>query len=873
MAGFGSDPFGFGHSPFGQWDYSAYTLFQLAPDLYRQVDPSYDDAFQRYARGLRPSFDALKLKIQSFADLREPLRVRTQYDLVETLRLGPEVTKLGLLEQRGIDGTVSAFQEFQTPTGRFSFDDVGKELVFSGSTIPANNIRVTIIRIVSPSSILTSPALATDATPFRWDLHQAIVRDPTVRTVRVQSGSVDNISLGWLVTDGVSKFEIVGRRHFTWDDPIRKSFTVQEGTDGYFDLVGNLVVATGVFTGVNIGQKILTSGADRNNLGVWEITAISAGGPPWVLTLLQSGDRVPDQTPYYWALLPREELDLKAIPQPRGVATKYGLQGSVIAANQFVVGDGLFDAQDATPIKFLTVRGSLLGNDGNYQVTSVTVPYTLVVSPPFPGGVEGGLVWELRQGTNFGDNTQVQAYASSMITDLVQDFGITVDERESEFLQRSNADHVGRWVDIKGVEQSYEVLGELTGMEVTVEKLWRVSQELFLWLGSAGYTSQTLEAGDAAAGRSGQTGRLIFIAGRVHLRDLGARFIPADVGLVVRVAHSSDVLNSKLYTVDQYISSTEIAFRVVDSAATPDYGTGGSVSDPMLWWSLQRLYTTKEPRRPYMDDFNSDLLTDIVNFAAPLTDTFSVDRYCWEPDFSSSVPYVPVSVVPGVGQYVWTVTVQTPAGQPGSAEVILVPVHWVLVDAVGDEYGIDSIPVAAGVGQWSFSVFGVNPPVFVGPNPTYLFYDCPLTIECDFCASNWISARIGFGPVLASEIGPSIENIFTRTLERIEQVKPAHVRIVSRYVREIEAKLTLTADIETHPFLYATLVAPITAFYDDFPADDYPADTVLLASIETDVSWLINILDATLNPLFDNYPADDLYSDNSLGATIDPDVP
>lgn len=866
--GFGHYPFGEG--PFGEWDWSSSVLFRLAPEIYRQLDLDQDNNFRKYTRGQRYSFDNLRHKAARFADLRNPLKVRSQYNEVVTLRLGPEVLVLGDLQQRGIDATVTATQEFTTPTGRFKFDDVGKELLFSGSVLPGNNRRVTVIRIISSTMVLTEPALTgPDATPFKWELRAAVVRDPSVRTVQIQSGYVDLIGLGWIVTDGLSTFEVVGRRHAHWNDPIRKSFVVQDGPDAAFDITGKLVVQSGVFTAEAIGQQIQTNGANPNNVGVWEISEISFGGPPWTLTLVQSGERFFDPTPYYWALLPRAELDLKAVPQPRGVEEKNGLQGSVVGANQFTAADGLFDNADAAPVKHLTVRGSALGNDGIYEVTGVVLPSTLNVTPAFPGGAESGLLWELRRATLIGDLTQVQAYPQPLLPIFVKDFGIEVDSRESEFLQRSNADHVGRWVNIKGIQKAYRVLGELTGMEVSVEKLWRISQELYLQLAASGYSSQLLQVGDAAPGRTGQTGYLAFSGGRVHLLDATAAFLPSDVGLVVRVTKANDPLNSKLYTVDQYVSPTEVYFRSVDGASTPDYGLGGSAGDPMIWWSLERLYTTLEPRRPRMDDMNPDLLTDIVNYLAPPTDTFSMDRWCWEADFSTTVPYIPVSVVPIAGQYLWQVTVATPVGQPGSAEVITVPDHWVFVDALGEEYGIETVPVAAGVGQWAFTVYGVVAPAIVGVNPTYLYYDCPLVPDCDFCASHWVFARIGFGPELAAEIGPAIENIYTRTLERIEQVKPVHVRIVALFVREVEAKLNLTASIEAHPYIYATLVAPITAFYDDFPADVIPADTALLASIETDVSWLLATLDATLNPLFDNYPADDLYSDNSLGASIE----
>ena len=833
--GFGHYPFGVG--PAGQWDWTSSVLFRLAPEVYRQADLEQDNNLQKYTRGQRFSFDNLRDKIRELPSLRDPLTARSKYDQQVTLRLGPEVERLGALEQRGIDGTITIGQELTAPTGRFAFDDVGKEILVIGSAVAGNNRRVRVIRIVNSRTVLTEPSLVANAVPFQWELRSFVEVPKGIRTFQIQSGYVDLIGNGWIVTDGVRDYEVVGRRHSHWDDPIRKSFVVKEGVKGYFDPLGNVVAVTqqaDTFSAVNIGQKLQTNGANPYNVGVWEITGVSVvvSLPDyiWTLTIAQSADRFPDQTDYYWALLPREELDLRAVDVPRGVAEQFGIQGQALALlTQFSSVEAVFDAEDAVPIKYLSISGSLLGNNGLYTVTAFVGTQILAVTPAFTA-IESGLVWALRRSTIVGDYTQVSTYPQPVLPLLAGDFGTFVDTRESEFLQRSNVDHVGRWVNIKGHPNSYRVLGKLTGMEVEVEHLWRISQELYLQFYLGGYSDFVYERGDASPGRAGMSAKLVLDGGRIHLIDATALFVPSDVGAVVRVTSANLVPNIKLYTVDQYVSPTEVAFRLMDTGLTPDYGVLGTVSAPTIRWSLEWLYTTLEPRRPLQDDMVVDLLTDIVAFADP-PKTFTIDRFCWETDFSTRVPCGPVGpAAPTLTQYFWTVTVATPFGQPGSADVVLVPDRWVFVDALGVEYGLESVPVASGP-NWQFTVFGAVAPDASGPN-MYLFYDCPLVLDCDFCAANWIYAEIGYGPELASEVGPAVENIYTRVLERIEQVKPAHVRILPRLVRELQATLFLTASIEPHPWLGNLLLASLSPHFDDFPADFFPTDIGLSATVE-----------------------------------------
>jgi len=833
MPGFGYDPFGTG--PFGEWDWSKNVLYKLTPEIYRQLDEDQGEVLKKFTYGLRYSFDNQRWKIRNFTELREPLLVRTQYTEVQTLTLGPEILVQGDLEQRGIDATVSLLQEFTAPTGRFRFDDVGKELVCSGSTFPANNRRVHIARIISPTKVLTDPQLLTDASPFQWELRPAVDRDPSLRTLQVFAGTVDPIGPGWLLSDGLSQYEVVARRHFNWKDPSRQLYTLQEGSDAFFNPSGYLVLATGSFSASNIGQKILvTNGPDPENLGVWEIADVLTTSAPWTLSLVESGDRVPDTSLYYWGLLPRAELDVQAIDQPRGVAEQSGVQGTVLASLLFTASFSSFDSDDVG--KLLTIQGSALGNDGTYEVTTFTNPNTLTVTPALTAA-ESNLVWQLRRPTNLSISTQVQIAAPSLIQWLAQDFGIEIDFRESDSIQRSWVKHVSRWINIKGLHKGYEVVGLLTGLVITSTHLYRVDQETYLGLIASGYAGLVVESGEAAVGRYGETGKLEFDAGVIAFTDSQATFFGHDVGRHIRVRSAANFSNQKLYTIDQVVSSTKVRFRpVLDGAITPDYGIGGIALLPTIEWSVVRLYATVAPLQPNFDEFNSDLLDEIVDGSPPTTDNFGIDRFCWETGFSTDVPFNFVSVTL-IGEYLWEVVVSTPGGQAGSAEVILVAGNWGMFDKNGVEYFVESVPVAAGPpNQWKFQVFGTIAPAIVGPSASYFHYECPTNLHCGYCGSNKILLSIALGPELSAELGLAVENILQRAIERVEQAKPAHVEIVQRFTRDLTATLSLSASVEPHPWIFAILYAPLSSYYDDIPGDDLIPDFFLFATLEVIVT-------------------------------------
>lgn len=828
MPGFGS--YYFGSGPFGEWPWAKNVLYFLLPELDREFDQDNEYLLEKLMAGYAPQYDRVRRQIRNFTDLVDPLKVRSQYDDVTTIRLGVEIVPRGVLEQRGVDATVNSLQELVAPTGRFRFDDVGKELTITGSAVATNNTRVRIAKIVTPSKILTEPLLSADTTLMTWELRPYVAVDPSFHTFKIQSGDISNILKGWVLFDGATEYQIVGRRHFNWKDPTATVFVEQEGTDGIIDSSGYLVTSTGSFSAQDIGKRIVISGgSELANEGVYEIASIVSGGPPWVVELVESASLVQDVTPAYWAVRPQAEIDVEAFDIPRGVVEQQGLSCTVTPASTLTLLGAKLDASNVGQV--VSISGSTLGYNGVHEIVSVTSLDTCVVTTVFVGAVETNLVWEIRTRTGLGDSTQSQVYAPSILAELAKNFGIESDPREDEKTQRSWVKHISRLINIKGLPEAYETMGALTGLIVTTTHLWRVTQEVYLGLASA--YPYVVEAGESATGRSGTNGRLSFSGGVVHFHSTTALFKSSDVGRHIRASNAADAGNNKLYTIAQYISPTEVSFRVaLDAASTPEYGVAGSLATPTLRWGIVRLYATKPPKRPRFDDFNSDLLEEIIDGNPPTQDLFSIDRYCWEPDFVPEVPFNFVSVVPSVAN-TWTVTVATPGGQAGSAEVILQVGNWVLVDANGVEYFVESVPVAAGPpNQWSFSVFGTLAPSMVGAVSPYFVYECDVLPSCDYCGSNKILVTITLGPDLAAQTGLAVENILQRALERIEQIKPAHVELVIRFVQSVSATLTLTANIEAHPAIYASLIVLMSPLYDALPGDDFVTDDGLMASLD-----------------------------------------
>lgn len=686
MPGFGSGSFG--GSGFGQFNWSRRVLFETAPEIYRTADLENNEFFRRYAEAQGVSFDNLRLKIAAFADLRDPRAVRTRYNETTLIRLGRVETIKGVVEQRGVLGSVAAGGVFTTRRGRFTFADLTKEIAVTGSSIATNNRSVVVTNIVSPKEVLTNPPLSADAGPLRWELRETESSTEVETRVQVVGGDVEPITPGWILSDGFSDFTVLTRKQFKPEAEERKLLTLREGTDGSISTSLRFYSPTIALTSKDVGRRITiynTIYPDTNE-GKFEIVDVLSANE----CLLDSTEIVMEPTgTLVWALLRDPELTLIGSATLRGAVEQEDDDGAITAAGPPAIFESVsasFSGEDEG--KLLTIHKPGDANNGTYEVLTILSANRVEIDTTLAAGTD--FRWELRPATSVGDETQVEVRAMNLIQFLAMDFGIEIDNREEEEWQRRWVESVSRWVGMKGHEDCYKYLAELTGFTAEVTGLYRVSKELYLAVQSAG--AETYAVGEDGDGRYGLDGSLDVVAGLVQLSSPTAAFWDGDVGCQIEVVGSSGSTNDGFYTINRFVDEHTVEFRSVDTM------TG--ISDPnngALEWRIVRLYADQSPLLPYHDEINHDLMTYLKGVGV-----FVVDKYCWE---QAPAPWSTL-LGPGDGGdgriFITAVSPSGPAALPsiytvegrGDFEVAvgLGGGRWRLTDSDPKTYFLESVP-------------------------------------------------------------------------------------------------------------------------------------------------------------------------------------
>lgn len=313
---------------------------------------------------------------------------------------------------------------------------------------------------------------------------------------------------------------------------------------------------------------------------------------------------------------------------------------------------GLSGITPALVLSYLSFSGAASsGNNGVFQIityispTSVQVENLTGVSGDANNGdilwsiQESGLTWEEHTLTPMGDGTQVSVNASSIIDYLAQDFGITIDQRESEVRQRGWVANLTQWIGFKGTAKGYEIIGDISGFDVEPFALFRVTQPISLSLPD----TSLYAVDEVGAGYSGTDGYLTSAFGSVVFTSPSATFVPSDVGLLVQLGNCNAPANNALYTIYNYISPNSVEFAPYNSASTPDYGNGGSAMPlrSFIQWDICRLYSTQPPTQPDFDEVNGELMQSFLG-----EPHFEVDSYCWQPAFVNHFPASITNVSP-----------------------------------------------------------------------------------------------------------------------------------------------------------------------------------------------------------------------------------
>lgn len=783
MGGFGSGPFGY--HPFGEQPWGRTVRYGLLPITYRERDAQEGYPLYQYAEGVRALPDELRGQIRAFPDLRDALTARASSEGRSPLELGARVLAFGARTQYGVDGRVLARLEFVSDTARFTALDRGRYLRTFDSLNPLRTVR--IAAVVSPTTVLTDPPLTQDAGPIRWEVVPVEGREDHV-VLEVLTGDVAPLRPGWILSDGVADYTLIGRAHF----PNRRTgaevpvpLVEYEGQDASIDTLGRLVAPSlGLSMPDAYGRPVLLahSAYAANRGRFWLGPQVSAGvfalrGPTGVPVAL-----VPDAGPLYWGVLPRAQITVQALI-PRGTVEQQGA-----------------DLELASPgVKVPITCASGRFQAGRDEGKVVTLLYPTVVRSARVVEVQSttGLLiealdgqtlaatsargWFLRSVTLSDSRVQLTARAPALLPELAGDFGLTVDRQEREERQRGWVYHVAQWTLLKGADAGYGAVGALAGATVAVQPLYRVVRSVVPSLPSE---VQVLWR-EFGAGRAGADGQLSAGAGgAVRFSAPSARFRASDVGRVLVVSESGISGNNQIYTIGAVISLTTADFATVHRATLPD--------SSVVAWCVAREYATQPPLLPRFDEVNSDLMEELVDGLPPqTTDGWGVDKWCWEADAVESIAVTVTATVAVADRFRVTVT--------GRADVVVGVGAWKLVDASGESFFLETVPqsVDPGPPSFSFEVQTVRPPA---SGAASLVYVCSTALSRNYSAA--AKALVTVTPDWTSASAAEMAEYQERFRRKLAEVVPVHVEVLLRFRQEAEAAFGLndgglSATIET----------------------------------------------------------------------------
>jgi len=579
-----------------------------------------------------------------------------------------------LTDSEGADAQVDSVGRFYSPTRVLVQQDVGKFVSFSGAASEENNRALEILAV-----------LKVGAADYRALLSLLIVH-----------GAVT--SEGTVVYSLETAVEEATIVHEVPEPSTALSVLVMPG-GGITVILGTDVAGVVTSTANDVVAAVQASAAASALVTVAPLT----GGTGIAGAVEQSvvrGYTPQAESGVGWAILPHGQLVLRGT-QTKGFVEKEGTDATVLSSTGSVsrieVPSGMFLADDIGRV--ITLRSSSLVNDGTYEILSIPAFGSgTLIDVPGELVIEGVAVsWEVRAPTLVGDDlTFVDVRATSLITRLAHDFGLEIDTQESDARQRSWVANVTQWIDKKGLAKAYDILGSISGYRVQALQMFHVSGLEATLLPS----TEVFEIGDPGVGRFGSDGTLSF-SPVVVFSSPTAVFTAADVGKTIRVHGAANPANDQNFTIDSFISTTEVRFSVSASAVLPDANNGA------LTWALVSIFTDLPPQLPRYDDFDSDRMVQLLGSA-----NFSMDRPCWDMDMTLGTGGVGALSIDAVqslsleSHRLW---------MSGDIDVVQALGVWKVTDSSADEFFLEAAPTAVGtlfVGAGSAEVkyFAISAP-------------------------------------------------------------------------------------------------------------------------------------------------------------------
>lgn len=596
-----------------------------------------------------------------------------------------------LTERDGVrNGAIDVSGRLSVPSYQFAFSDVGKTIFIAGSVYASNNSRFEIYGVdkVSPTDFravfsrldVTGLVPLTGLHDSAGTVRYANKPGEVARIQHVQAGLGTSLSISVVGSD----------------------ITVNLATDG----IGNVATTANALVAAVVADvsasALVTVSAPGAGTGYVAATSGLLDVPG--LTLQSDNDLT-------WSMTSYGRLVLRG-PTPKGLVEADGIDGLLQVTSAT---EATLKATTTSPFrsgdvgKRFVVRGSLAGNDGVYEVSSVPswgAGSVVTLGGLFASEPASSLVyWELRTDSGKADPLTVTVSASSMLAELAKDFGIEVDTQESEARQRSWVKYINEWVDRKGLAKAYEILAAISGYISTVFQLYNITFDVSLQIPSASVFEITDKSGEDGAFSDAVADEVTLTAPSALLTG---GFSITHVGRYVRVQLAASGVNNQLFEVIGFLSPTSLRLRVPGVATTlpvaPDANNG------TLRWALLRLYTNLAPLRPVFDDFDSDKMNALIP-------GFTVDVYCWEQTIRIGGGLTP-GVAPGSLNVVATAQ-QVDSSfvfVDGDIDVVADLGLWVLTDSLGRSAYLEVVPVAV-----LSSVIGAgnSANTYVGFDPTY----------------------------------------------------------------------------------------------------------------------------------------------------------
>ena len=535
-----------------------------------------------------------------------------------------------------------------------------------------------------------------------------------------------------------------------------------------------------------------------------------------------------------------------------------------------VVGAGTLFTSEVT-------SGQLIGPRDTFDigfVDSVTDDLNLELTESWAGPTLSGKISLVG---NVADGSAVLR-PPSLIETFGEDFGIEVDRHEPEAFQRSSVYDVDQWLNLKGTDRSYDIIGKIAGYRVVAFGLWRIATATRI-SGTVSFTNGSVTV--TGVGTSFLTEA---ITGYFIAPDLGI-----DTGIISSIVDDNTIILSTPYTGPTSNSAETIMFEEplpegIDPLTIFESPVGSG-----------KLYTTTDPRRPAFDEIPADVIpvdyfcheipdwtTDAISPPSPpppdgtsvqvaigwstqgtqIVDTTFLGNNRWRVRTGSSDLsiiadvsswYAEFAGAPGEKHYVETIPEEQLDTVSGSLSFVngsttvtggvaftteLVVGQMITLGGDAPRVRVASItddanleledlyqgPTGSGTGfisEWEFETMAFAN--FTFGSTAFFAYQCDIIADCGFCRASVI--RVEVVPVeVLSEPQALLDRVLLRLVGKIQQVIPAHVRLAEIIQIVGPAQATMNYQAQGSVIQLISTTASAGFYFDIVPADEMPLD-------------------------------------------------